>query len=198
MEFVLDGLDRRDVYRLMTSLVIPRPIAWVTTLNPDDSVNAAPFSYFNMVGDAPPLVVLGVGDRPEGGPKDTSANLERTKECVIHLVSETIAHQMNETSAALPPGISEVEAAHLALAPSAAVSVPRLVDAPAALEGRLAQTVQVGQNRVLMVEIVHVHVQDAFVSDDGTVRAADMELIGRVDGPSAYTRTGDRFQIARP
>ena len=182
----------------MTSLVIPRPIAWATTLNPDHSVNAAPFSYFNMVGDSPPLVVLGVGDRPEGGPKDTAANLERTNECVIHLVSEKMVHQMNATSAALPAGISEVEAAHLALAPSATVSTPRLADAPAALEGRLVQTVQIGLNRVLMVEIVHVHVHDAFINDDGIVRVAEMGLIGRVDGPSSYTRIGDRFQIARP
>lgn len=199
MEFTLDRLPRRDVYRLLSSLIIPRPIAWVTTLNPGEGVNAAPFSFFNLMGDSPPLVVLGVGDRPEGGPKDTAANLERTNECVIHLVSESMARQMNETSAALPPGESEVEAAGLALAPSVTVGVPRLAHAPAAMEGRLAQTVRIGQNRVLMVEIIHVSVNDAFVGEEGIVRAADIGLVGRVDGPSAYTRTsGDRFQIARP
>ena len=199
MEFALDGdLPKRDVYRLLTSLVIPRPIAWVTTLNENGTVNAAPFSYFNVMGDSPPLVVLGVGDRPEGGPKDTAANLERTNQCVIHVVSEKMAHQMNQTSAALPHGESEVEFSGLVLSPSIAVAPPRLADAPAAMEGRLVQTVRIGQNRVLMVEIVHISVADAFVGENGALRVADMGLVGRVDGPSAYTRTGDRFQIARP
>lgn len=199
MEFALDGsLPRLDVYRLLTSLVIPRPIAWVTTLNENGTVNAAPFSYFNVMGDAPPLVALGVGDRPEGGPKDTSANLERTRECVIHLVSEKMAHLMNQTSAALPHGESEATFAGLALSPSVAVAPPRLAHAPAAMEGRLVQTVRIGQNRVLMVEIVHISVNDAFVNEGGALRVADMGLVGRVDGPSAYTRTSDRFFIARP
>ena len=198
MEFALDALPPRNVYRLLSSLVIPRPIAWVTTLNENGTVNAAPFSYFNVLGDSPPLVVLGVGDRPDGGPKDTAANLERTGECVVHLVSEAVAQQMNATSAALPTGMSEVTDAQLSTAPSVKVATPRLADAPAALEGKLSQAITVGKNRVLLIEIVHVSVDDAFIGDDGTVRAEAMNLIGRVNGPSAYTRTNDRFHIERP
>ena len=190
----------KNAYRLLSSLVIPRPIAWVTTLNPDGSVNAAPFSYFNVMGSDPPLVVLGIADKEKSTPKDTYVNLERTSECVIHMVSEAMAEQMNQTSAALPFGESETEAAHLALVPSAAVAPPRLAHAPAALEGRLNQIVHIGGNHLLMVEIVHVFVQDRFTDAEKTasVRAEDMGLIGRVNGPSGYCRTSDRLQIARP
>ena len=198
MEFALDELPARNRYKLLSSLVIPRPIAWVTTENENGTINAAPFSYFNVLGDSPPLVVISVGERPEGGPKDTAANLERTGECVVHLVSEAVAKKMNATSAALPTGTSEVTHAQLATAPSVKVAVPRLADAPAALEGQLAQAITVGKNRILLIEIVHVSVDDAFVGDDGNVRAEEMNLIGRVNGPSAYTRTNDRFQMERP
>ena len=198
MEYALSTLPSRDVYRLLSSLVIPRPIAWVTTLSENGTVNAAPFSYFNVMGSAPALVVLGIADRPEGGLKDTAANLERTGECVIHLVSEAMAHQMNETAADLPHGESETAAADLEVVPSVVVTPPRLVGAPAALEGRLNQSVQIGENRVLMVEIVHVFVDDAFAGEGTKIRAEEMGLIGRVNGPDAYCRTGDRLFLSRP
>ncbi len=106
MELDLEGRHSDRAYNLLASLVTPRPIAWVTTLNPDGSVNAAPFSFFNVLGAHPPIVGFCPGDREPGIPKDTAQNIRRTHEFVVNLVDETIADAMNLTAASHPFGKS--------------------------------------------------------------------------------------------
>ena len=129
-------LEPRQRYKLLCGLVVPRPIALVTTLSPEGVVNAAPFSFFNVFSENPALIVLGLQHNPDGSPKDTTRNIHVTGEFVVNLVDEAIAEAMNLTSIDFPPGESEPVVAGLGLAVSTLVKPPRLADAPAAFECR--------------------------------------------------------------
>ena len=141
--------------------MIPRPIALVTTLGPTGVVNAAPFSFFNMFSESPPLCVLGLQRKPDGGLKDTSAHIRDRGAFVVNLVDEALGEQMNICAIDFPPEISEIDAAKLTLLPSEKVEIPRIAEAPAALECRHYTTLEVSRERRLAIgEIVHVHVRD--------------------------------------
>ena len=155
-----NALSEHDRYKLLISLVIPRPIALVTTLGPTGVVNAAPFSFFNMFSESPPLAVLGLQAKPGGSLKDTSAHIRDRGEFVINLVDEALGEQMNQCAVDFPPEISEVEAAKLNLLTSEKVKTPRIAEAPAALECRHYTTLEVSASRRLAIgEVVHIHVR---------------------------------------
>jgi len=199
MQLTLSELSAGQKYHLLSSLVVPRPIAWVTTLNEDGSVNAAPFSYFQLMGENPPLVVLGIGRRPGGIAKDTLRNLHRTREFVINIVTEENAEKMNLCGTDFPEGMSEVQALGLTIEPSVMVKPPRLAAAPAHLEGRELQTLLIGQNQIVMGELLAVHIRDEFI-DAKTLRVhtEKMGIIGRLQGGGgSYTRTRNRFDLKR-
>jgi len=161
LSYDMNSLAERDRYKLLISLVIPRPIALVTTVGPTGMVNAAPFSFFNLFSEAPPLAVLGLQSRPQGGLKDTAAHLRDRGEYVINLVDEALGAQMNQCAVDFPPEISEIEAANLHLLPCQKVKIPRIAEAPAALECRHFTTLEVSATRRLAIgEIVHVHVRE--------------------------------------
>jgi len=154
-------LAERDRYKLLISLVIPRPIALVTTVGPTGVVNAAPYSFFNLFSESPPLAVLGLQARPNGNLKDTSAHIRDRGEFVINLVDEALGAQMNQCAVDFPPEVSEIEAAKLNLLPSEKVKIPRIAEAPAALECRHFTTLEVSATRRLAIgEIVHIHIRE--------------------------------------
>ena len=199
MQLTLSDLTPAQKYHVLSSLVVPRPIAWVTTLNEDDSVNAAPFSYFNLMGENPPLVVLGIGKRTDGNAKDSFRNLRRTREFVINLVTEDNAEAMNLCGTDFPPGMSEVEALGLKTEASIVVKPPRLSISPANFEAREVQTLLIGGNQVIMGELLVVHIGDEFI-DRKTLRVhtEKMGMVGRLQGGGGgYTRTRDHFDIKR-
>jgi flavin reductase (DIM6/NTAB) family NADH-FMN oxidoreductase RutF len=155
-----NSLSEHDRYKLLISLVIPRPIALVTTLGPTGVVNAAPFSFFNLFSESPPLAVLGLQAKPGGSLKDTSAHIRDRGEFVINLVDEALGPQMNQCAVDFPAEISEIDAAKLNLLPSEKVKVPRIAEAPAALECRHYTTLEVSASRRLAIgEVVHIHVR---------------------------------------
>jgi len=201
MQLPLSDLSGSQKYHLLSSLVVPRPIAWVTTLNEDGSVNAAPFSYFNLMGEDPPLVVLGIGKRPGGIPKDTVRNLHRTREFVLNIVTEENAQAMSYCGTDFPAGVSEVTALGLATEPSVLVKPPRLAISPAQIEGRELQTLLIGGNQVVMGELLFVHIRDEFI-DASTLRVhtEKMGIVGRLQGglTGGYSRTRDPFLLKRP
>jgi flavin reductase (DIM6/NTAB) family NADH-FMN oxidoreductase RutF len=129
-------LDPHDRYKLLCGVVVPRPIALVTTLDDNGVVNAAPFSFFNVFSEDPPLVVLGLQHRPDLSPKDTTRNIHCDRQFVVHLVDEALAAAMNDCAVDFPCGDSEVEATGLPTLPSVDIAVPRLAAAPFALECR--------------------------------------------------------------
>jgi len=153
-------LSLRDRYKLLISLVIPRPIALVTTLGPTGIVNAAPFSFFNVFSDDPPLVVLGLQARTDGSLKDTSAHIRDRGAFVVNLVDEALGPQMNQCAVDFPPDVSEIDAAKLNLLPSEKIAIPRIAEAPASLECRHFTTLEVSASRRLAIgEIVQIHVR---------------------------------------
>jgi flavin reductase (DIM6/NTAB) family NADH-FMN oxidoreductase RutF len=188
-----------QAYKLLAGLVVPRPIALVTTIDVQGIVNAAPFSFFNVMGTEPPLAVLAPGDREDGTPKDTAANLLANGECVIHLCDEPMADRMVACARSLPPGVSEVDRERLATRPAERVRPPILVDCPVALECRVLDIRKYGENRVVVVEILLAHVR-AGIADPVTWRVDYVQYapVGRMNSPDGYVRTRDIFRKDLP
>ena len=199
MEFDLEGKYSKRAYSILASLVTPRPIAWVTTLGPDGVVNAAPFSFFNVLGANPPILGFCPGDRADGTPKDTARNIRLSHEFVVNLVDEKTAVAMNVTAASLPYGVSEIQSAGLTTAPSSSVKVPRITESPASLECTEWGTLQIGGNRLIIGLIKRVHVRDElFDPQSQRIRSELFQVIGRMASPNWYCRTSDRFEMKRP
>jgi flavin reductase (DIM6/NTAB) family NADH-FMN oxidoreductase RutF len=157
-------LPAQDRYKLLCALVVPRPIALVTTLGPGGIVNAAPFSFFNVFAEDPPLIVLGLESRPDGSLKDTSSHIRDVGSFTVNLVDEALAERMNICSVDFPPGTSELDAAKLTALPGVAITVPRIAEAVASLECRHYQTLEVSPRRRLCVgQVVYLHVRAGIV-----------------------------------
>jgi flavin reductase (DIM6/NTAB) family NADH-FMN oxidoreductase RutF len=193
MEYTSDQLTQRERYKVLTGFVLPRPIAWVTTIGPTGVVNAAPFSFFNVFCEEPPLCMFAVNPRPDGRVKDTAVNIARTAEFVVHLTDEPLAQAMHETSGDFPPEIGEPDYLGLKLAPSTRIKVPRLADAPWAMECRTWKTIDVdGKRQLILGEGVNFHIRDE-LWDPATmrVRMDRYHPIGRMFA-DRYCRTDDR------
>ncbi len=160
MELDLENKYADRAYPILASLVTPRPIALVTTISADGRVNAAPFSFFNVMGANPPICAFAPGDRDNGTPKDTALNVRATHEFVVNLVDESITEAMNQCAASLPFGESELTRAGLTAAPSSVVKPPRIAESPASLECVEWGTLQIGGNRVVIGLIKRLHLRD--------------------------------------
>jgi flavin reductase (DIM6/NTAB) family NADH-FMN oxidoreductase RutF len=199
MELDLEGKHAQHAYQILASLVTPRPIAWVTTLGPDSVVNAAPFSFFNLLGANPPILGFCPGDRADGTPKDTARNIRLSHEFVVNLVDEKTAEAMNVTAASLPYGVSELKSAGITTAPSSSVNPPRIAESPASLECVEWGTLQIGGNRLIVGLIKRVHVRDElFDPQTERIHSERFRVIGRMASPNWYCRTSDRFEMKRP
>ncbi len=199
MELDLENQFADRAYPILASLVTPRPIALVTTMSPQGHVNAAPFSFFNVLGAHPPILAFAPGDRNDGTPKDTALNISLTGEFVVNLVDEAIAGAMNETAAPLPYGTSELIHAGLHPIDSSIVKAPRIAEAPASLECREHETLMIGNNRVVIGVVKRLHLRDEFFdASSKRVRSENLFLIGRMAAPNWYCRTRDRFELVRP
>jgi len=199
MELDLEKESTSKAYILLASLVTPRPIALVTTLSADGRVNAAPFSFFNLMGANPPICAFAPGDRDDGTPKDTARNVRSTHEFVVNLVDESIATAMNECAASLPFGENELTRAGLTATESSLVKPPRIVEAPASLECFEWGTLQIGGNRMVIGLIKRLHIRDElYDADKQRINTAKLLTIGRMASPHWYCRTGDRFEMKRP
>ena len=201
MEIRVAASEKRQIYNLMIGVIAPRPIAWITSMNQAGQLNAAPFSAYNYMGMDPPIVAVGVGNRPGPGmvAKDTAHNIRSTGEFVINVVNEAVAQAMNITAIDFPPEVNELDIAHLATEPSSVVKVPRIASAPACLECREITTMEIGCSRIILGQIVAIHVKDEFVDPSGPyIRAEELHAIGRMNGLGAYVKTKDAFfQIPR-
>jgi flavin reductase (DIM6/NTAB) family NADH-FMN oxidoreductase RutF len=186
-------------YPLLASLVTPRPIAFVTTLSPDGRINAAPFSFFNLMGGDPPICAFAPGDRDDGTPKDTAINVRATHEFVVNLVDEAIAEAMNKTAASLPYGENELVHAGLTTAPSTIVKPPRIAEAPASIECVEWGTLQIEGNRIVIGLIKRLHVrEELFDAEKKRIRNEKYHVVGRMAVPHWYCKTRERFEMIRP
>ncbi|VIO71057.1 flavin reductase family protein [Bradyrhizobium ivorense] len=193
MEYAPENLTQRERYKVLTSFVLPRPIAWVTSLGEGGVVNAAPFSFFNAMCEDPPLCVFAVNRRPDNREKDTLVNIRRTGEFVVNLTDEPLARAMHETSGDFPPEIGEPDYLGLKLAPSRRVAVPRLADAPWAMECKTWKLIDVnGDRQLIMGEGIHFYIRDDLWDHDAMrIHMERYHPIGRMFA-DRYCRTDDR------
>lgn len=199
MLFDFAALSADSVYKLLVSTVVPRPIAWVTTLDTEGRVNAAPYSFFNVMGNDPPVVCIGIGPK-KGELKDTGTNIRRTGQFVVNLVSEDTVRAMNITAIDVDPGVDELAMAKLTPLDSTTVAPPRIAESPVALECERLAVVELGNGRaVVMGKVLAMHVRDDCVLDPAKcyIDTPKLGLIGRMHGRGWYARTTDRIEIPR-
>jgi len=196
--FSLRDLSPLNRYKLLCGVVVPRPIALVTTLDANGAINAAPFSFFNVFSEDPPLVALGLQHKADRSPKDTTRNIDRDGEFVVNMVDEALAPAMNDCAVDFPSGDSEVAATGLAILPSVDVKVPRLAAAPFALECKRNVSLAFGPGRQLLVgEVLRVHARAGLVDEVNMhVDLAAYRPIGRLFG-NLYTYQRDLFAMDR-
>lgn len=199
MWFDFKTLPRRSKYKLLTATVVPRPIALVTSLNFDGTVNTAPFSFFNVFSEEPALVVLGLEGGPDGTRKHTTENIRERGEFVVNLVDEAIADAMVRCAARLPKNVSELPFAGLSTAPSILIDTPRIAEAPISLECRSYKNLEVSETRTLAIgEVLAMAVRDGIV-DPETLRLDwdRYDPVGRLYA-NRYVRLHDWFEMSIP
>jgi flavin reductase (DIM6/NTAB) family NADH-FMN oxidoreductase RutF len=191
-------LHPRDAYRLMISILVPRPIAWVSTQGQDGSFNLAPYSFFNGVGGTPPTIMVAMGQR-QGKPKDSLRNIQQTGEFVVNIVGAELAQQMNLSSGEYPPDVDEFALAGLETAPSIDVRTPRVALAPAAMEVKLSQIVPVEGTSYTMVigRVLRYHLREGLLRPNGLVDPKLLNPLARLGGDE-YALLGDIFELKRP
>jgi flavin reductase (DIM6/NTAB) family NADH-FMN oxidoreductase RutF len=199
MLFDFANVSPRDRYKLLVSTVTPRPIAWIVSQDLDGVVNAAPFSFFNVVAGDPPVVAIGIASHEPGRPKDTRANILATGQFVVNLVSEDNAQQMNITAIAFPPGVDEMQEAGLTPHPSIRVKPPRISESPVAMECELVQIVDLGESGLVLGRVVAMHIHDDLVLDASRcyIDTPGLKLLGRMHGTGWYSRPSDLFDMPR-
>ncbi|MFC1907019.1 flavin reductase family protein [Chloroflexota bacterium] len=194
-------LTRGERHRFMGNLVVPRPIALVSTISGDGILNLAPFSLFNIVSYQPvPMLFFTPGRRPDRSKKDTLVNVQQTGEFVVNLVTEEIAEKMNVASGRFPSDVDEFSVSRLTPVPADLVKAPRVEESPFNMECRLTQIIEFGKpditGEMILGEILRVHVRDDLYRD-GVIDAVHSHIIGRM-GWGLYTRTRDLFDISHP
>ena len=195
MDFDPAALAPRDLYRLMISCIIPRPIAFVTTLSKEGVSNLAPFSFFNGVSSDPPVISIAVATKRDGSKKDTWKNIEETGEFVVNVVVPEIMDAVIIGARELPHNVSELDLSGLRTLPSLKVKPPRLEASPIHLECTLLRIVEVEETGLILGRVVRVHAKDEIV-DGGRVDPRRLTFVGRL-GDDLYCRVNDLFERKR-
>ena len=200
MDWNFDTLENAKRYKLLVSLVVPRPIALVTTIGQAGTesagvVNAAPFSFFNVIADEPPIVIISIENRDSGPLKDSSRNMLASGEFVVNLVDESIVERMHACSTDFPPGVSEPLEVGFTLAPSTQVAPPRLVEAPASLECTLYSKIEMPTRNIIIGQVRHLHVRDELVdAQTFRIHIDRYHPVGRLFA-GRYCRISDQFEL---
>ncbi|WP_213778144.1 flavin reductase family protein [Caballeronia sp. dw_276] len=195
MEIDFEAITEYQRYKLMASLIVPRPIALVTTLSASGTINAAPFSMFNMMGEEPPIVMISINRLDDGSLKDTATNIARSREFVVHLSDEAMAEKMHRCGERLPPDVSELEKVGLTPVASSHVAPPRIAEAPVAFECTLWETLETTSRHIFIGRVHRLHVRDELIdTETWRVRLQHYFPVGRF-GASDYVTTRERFTL---
>lgn len=196
--FDFSELSAQERYKLLCAAVIPRPVAWITTVDEAGIVNAAPYSFFNVFAETPPLVIVGIDQRPDGRRKDTIDNVEAVGEFTVNLADSALAEKMVATSALFPPGVSEPSVVGLPLDPGTRVRVPRFSEAPVSLECRLYELKPLGKRYLLMGEVVALVARDGlFDPDTKRLNVEHYDPVARLFATS-YAKLGPAYELPVP
>jgi len=192
------SIDGRRAHDLLKSCVVPRPIAWISTIDGSGVVNAAPYSCFTFVATEPPMVCFSVERALAGGKKDTLLNAEETGDFVVNMVPESLAEVMNQCAEDIAHGVSELDRIGLHPQSSEMVLFPRIAESPVSLECRVAKVLELGRSRHSLVigEVLLLHIQDDFYAQ-GTVDLQRLRPVGRLAG-NQYCKLGEPFELPRP
>lgn len=202
MEIDIQALPIKERYKLMTGLIVPRPIAWVSTINTEGLPNLAPYSFFSGITTNPPSLLFVPGVRAiNSGLKDTLVNVQETGEFVVNIVNETLLEQMNITATELPPEINEFEEAGLTPAPSLKVKAPRVKESPVNFECKVMQIVPIGDGDVgsawiVIGEILHIHVHEGIINNKNHVDTKKLSPVARLAGPN-YATLSEMIEVIR-
>ncbi|MEI4472868.1 flavin reductase family protein [Frigidibacter sp. MR17.24] len=193
--FDFAALSPRERYKLLIGAVVPRPIAWVTTIDERGRVNAAPFSFFNVLSADPAILALGVENHEDRRFKDTGANIRATGEFTVNIVDHANLHAMNVTAVAFPPEIDELAEAGLTALPGHAVACPYIAEAPVALECRRYVTLSISASRdIVLGEVVAMHVRSSIINERLHIDPAGLDALGRMGG-HGYARSNETFDL---
>ena len=200
-EIITGDRERRANFKTLLSCVMPRPIAFVSTISADGVPNLAPFSFFNGVGSNPPAVIFSPCTKADGTSKDTLINVKAVPEFVVNVVPFDMKDAMNEASLAVPPAVDEFELAGFTPLPSRFVKPYRVAESPVHLECRLVQIVPVGDGplsaNICIGEVLCFHIAGEHALPDGTANLDTIDLVGRLGG-EAYSTIHDRFELPKP
>jgi flavin reductase (DIM6/NTAB) family NADH-FMN oxidoreductase RutF len=198
VQFDPKELTEKDVYKLLIGSVVPRPIAWVSTISTEGVVNLAPFSFFNVASRNPPMLCIsigpGVGER-EGTEKDTLVNIRNQKEFVINVVPSSLGNEMQKTSENLPSDVDEFEAAGLTTLDSTIVKPKRVKEAPIQMECQLEQVIQLGSDHLVIGRMVRYHINDDYYLGNYKVDLEKLQPLGRLAGN--YSESTEFFSLPR-
>ncbi|WP_426428225.1 flavin reductase family protein [Staphylococcus equorum] len=199
-QFKADTLSKKQNYKLLSGSIIPRPIAFVTSQDNSGHLNAAPFSFFNIVNSAPPMIMISTV-RSEGKRKDTSVNIEETEEFVVHITDETIVEEVNKTAAPIERTSNELERTYLTCIDSELVSVPGIQQAKIRMECKLNRIIPLGDPQegsdLIIGEVVMFHIDDDVYFEDSKIDAQALAAVSRLAG-NDYASLGETFTIVRP
>lgn len=190
MQIAASALSNADAYKLLTGAVVPRPIAWVTSMSSPERTNAAPFSAFTFVSNKPPMVGVSIG-RLSGVLKDTARNINETEEFVVNIADRKLLPELHMSATEYPPEISEVDELGIELAPSTLIATPRIAAAPISMECRLHRVLEFGElkSNFFVGEVVMFHIRDG-LAVDGKIATKDLDPIARLGGPN-YVELAD-------
>lgn len=201
MYFDATQLSPVDLYHRLVGIVTPRPIAWVSSIDANGRANLAPFSFFNVFGANPPIVIFSPVLRRDGSKKDTLLNLEEVGEFVVNAAVDALAAEVNLSARELPRGESEAALAGVTLVPSNRVRPPRVAESPASLECVVREVRSFGDGpiapQLVIGEVVAIHLADHLLDAGGRIDPGKLGTIGRLGGDT-YARTTDRFDLQRP
>lgn len=198
MEFNIKDLAEEQVYKLMVSCIVPRPIGWISTVSESGIYNLAPFSFFNGVSSSPSLVMVSIGKKDSGVKKDTWKNIEQTGEFVINLVTYDLVQRMNITATAFDEEVDEFRQAGLTPEKSLVVKPPRVKESPVNIECKKYLIMEIADMGVVFGEIVNVHIDDNLINNKGYLDTRKLNIVGRMGGAD-YCVIGENntFSIKR-
>lgn len=191
-------LEHKQVYKLMTGSIVPRAIAWVSTVDTQGQPNLAPFSFFTAITSQPPTILFCPATRgSDGAQKDTYHNVVATEEFVVNFVTEATAEAMNLTAVEVPADVNEFERAGLTAIPSTIVRAPRVQESPIHFECKLHQIVDVGDAHIVIGQIVYMHFDETVYREGNYIDTQAFQPIGRLAG-NGYSYVRDLFELKRP
>lgn len=199
MDFDTNELSPKQIYKLMTSIIVPRPIAWISTISKDGIYNLAPFSYFTGVSSDPPLLMVSVGSKEKGIKKDTWQNIHETDQFVVNMVTKELVDKMNISSVAFDREINEFEKAGLTPKKADIVKAPLVAESPVNIECEKFQILEIGNMGIIFGKVLKIHVKDEILNEKGYVDTTKLEIVGRLGGANyCIISKENTFEVRRP